>query len=101
MGAQAQSTFAALERLARDHHELDALWQEVDDGLASAETAAPSGLDCERVEHFVNAFLAHHGAEDQVIAPMAGLLLQNDDLAAIGDSMAARRGTTWAALGAR
>ena len=45
--------------------------------------------------------MGHHEAEHQLLLPAAQRLLQPDDLKALGEGMAARRGTTWAALGQR
>ena len=99
--AQAPAVATALERLQRDHGELDALWRDVDAALTRAGQQRPAAADHECAQRFVDSFLTHHGIEEQIIAPAAALVLREDDLAAIGASMAARRGTTWSALGAR
>jgi hemerythrin-like domain-containing protein len=97
----AQETALTLERLERDHPVLDDLWVQVRAALVHADSSAPTDAHCACAEQFVGTFLAHHGVEDQIITPIAEQALQPDDLAAIGEAMAARRGTTWAALSQR
>jgi hypothetical protein len=90
-----------LQRLDKEHREMDTLWP-----------AARAAIDhCTRqpirpehpnlLQRFVDAFIGHHDAENRLILPMAQLALQPIDLAEIGESMAARRGLTWAALSSK
>lgn len=99
--AQAPAAAAALRRLQRDHGDLDALWLDVDAALGRAAQQRPAAADQQCAQRFVGSFLTHHGIEEKVIGPVAALVLRDDDLAAIGASMAARRGTTWSALAGR
>ncbi len=99
--AQAHETALTLDRLEHDHPVLDDLWAQVRAALVHADSAAPTDAHCACAEQFVGTFLAHHGVEDQIITPIAERALRPDDLAAIGDAMAARRGTTWSALSQR
>lgn len=98
LGGGVQQATEALDRLGHDHPQLDDLWLQVRGALAHADRAAPTDAHCRVAEQFVDSFIAHHGVEDQIITPVATLALQPDDLAALGAAMAARRGTTWAAL---
>lgn len=88
----------ALDRLAHDHAQFEDLWGRVRAALRHADQARPSADHLACVEQFVGSFIHHHQAEDQTIGQAAPLLLQPQDLAEIGAAMAARRGTTWAAL---
>jgi hemerythrin-like domain-containing protein len=88
----------ALERLAQEHLRLDDLWARVREVLHHADRAAPSPAQVKVVGEYVDSFIGHHAIEDRVIAPVARDVLQAEDLAGIGEAMAARRGTTWAAL---
>ncbi|MDZ7652759.1 MAG: hemerythrin domain-containing protein [Burkholderiaceae bacterium] len=88
----------ALGVLERDHLQLEDQWGRMQAALAHAETAMPTAEHCAVADDFVDRFITHHEIEDQIVAPVAQRALTADDLAAIGASMAARRGTTWAAL---
>lgn len=88
----------ALDRLHGDHDHLDDLWARVRDALQRADQAVPTAQDSAVAGEFVDRFITHHGIEDQIILPAAQLALQPDDLTAIGEAMAARRGTTWSRL---
>jgi hemerythrin-like domain-containing protein len=98
---QVSSTVRALDRLQRDHGELDALTAEVQSILRHADRVAPDDAQQATVARFIDGYLIHHGTEDELIAPVAQLALQPQDLADIGEAMAARRGTRWSALAAR
>ncbi len=94
----ASETTRALDRLAHDHDHLDDLWQRVRGMLASLSARAPASSEIDDAGRFVDEFLTHHGIEDRLIAPVATIALRPRDLIDIGESMAARRGTTWSAL---
>jgi len=93
-----EQTIQALDRLERDHPIIDDLWSQVRAALVHAESSAPTDAHCACAEQFVGTFIAHHDIEDQLITPAARLALPSQDLVEIGEAMAARRGTTWAAL---
>lgn len=88
----------ALDVLERDHVRLEDQWQRVQAALVHAETAVPTLEHCAIADEFAGGFITHHEIEDQLITPVAERALTGEDLAAIGAAMAARRGTTWAAL---
>jgi hypothetical protein len=90
----------AIERLGVDHRRLDDLWGRVRDALVHADHAPPTAEHASSVDEFVGGFIAHHAVEEEIITPAARQVLQPQDLAEIGEAMAARRGTTWAALSA-
>lgn len=95
---EAGRAMEALDVLERDHLRLEDQWQRVQAALVHAEAAVPTLEHCAIVDEFADGFITHHEIEDQVVSPVAQRALTADDLAAIGASMAARRGTTWAAL---
>jgi hypothetical protein len=80
---------------------MEGLWHGVRAALRHAETARPTAEQCGGVEQFVASFIHHHEAEDRALGHAAEIVLTPHDLAEIGEAMAARRGTTWAALSAR
>jgi hemerythrin-like domain-containing protein len=87
-----------LQRLDGEHREMDRLWPAVRDAIEHCATRMIHPDHPGLLQRFVGAFIGHHDAENAIILPTAQLALQPVDLAEIGDSMAARRGTTWAAL---
>jgi hemerythrin-like domain-containing protein len=95
---EADQTVHALDRLARDHSLLEDLWDRVRAALRHADQSTPTTEHVACAEEFVGRFIQHHYAEDLTVGHAASLLLQPSDLAEIGAAMAARRGTTWAAL---
>ncbi|MFN8820312.1 MAG: hemerythrin domain-containing protein [Betaproteobacteria bacterium] len=99
--AEAQELGAIMERLDHDHDQMDGLWLAARDALDHCAQAPirPGHADC--FGRFIDSFMGHHEAEHQLLLPAAQRLLQPDDLKALGEGMAARRGTTWAALGQR
>lgn len=94
----ADQTAQALDRLADDHPLLEDLWDRLRAVLRHADRARPTDDDMACAEQFVGSFIHHHQAEDLTVGRAANELLLPEDLAAIGAAMAARRGTTWAAL---
>jgi hemerythrin-like domain-containing protein len=98
--ADAGQALLALDRLERDHPVIDDLWIQVRAALVHADKAMPTAAHCACADEFVDAFITHHTIEDQVIMRAAAAALQPQDMAEIGEAMARRRGTTWAALSA-
>jgi len=96
--AGADQALQAMRRLADVHGEIEALWTPLRAALEHTERQAPTAEHLASVNRYVERFVHHHGIEDQIILPVARGALEPADLAAIGESMAARRGTTWAAL---
>jgi hemerythrin-like domain-containing protein len=95
---EAGRAMEALDVLESDHPRLEDQWQRVQAALVHTEAAVPTLEHCAIADEFADGFIAHHAIEDQIIMPVAERTLTTDDLAAIGAAMAARRGTTWAAL---
>lgn len=100
-GADGERLSTVLRRLDNEHREMGAHWPEVREAIdhCARQPIKPDhpGL----LQRFVDAFIGHHDAENPLILPMAQLALQPVDLAEIGDSIAARRGLTRAALGGK
>jgi hypothetical protein len=62
------------------------------------DTQPPTEAHQAAAAEFVDRFLHHHHAEDQLLSGVAREVLSATDLAEIGAAMAARRGTTWARI---
>lgn len=91
-GSEARRLVEMTDRVAREHRELDAVWQTLRTQLAgiAAGNAAALLADC------VNGFIAlnerHIAFENGEILPLAERCLDAARLRAIGESMRARRG---------
>jgi hemerythrin-like domain-containing protein len=93
-----RKTLALITQLEDDEQALLRLWRLVDTALGCMKTQAPTEAQHAAAAEFVDRFLHHHHAEDQLLSGMARDMLTEADLAEIGAAMAARRGTTWAKL---
>lgn len=91
-------TLALITELEHDEPELLRLWRRVDSALGCMDTHAPTDAQQAAAAEFVNRFLHHHHAEDQLLTGVAREVLTEADLAEIGEAMAVRRGTTWAQM---
>lgn len=98
-GSDGKSIAEALDRLHRDHEVLDAQWREAREALDHCMVQPPRADEPIVINRFVDSYIAHHGTEDELILPIAQLALPATEFIAIGESMAARRATTWSALG--
>lgn len=97
--AEAQELVSIMERLDRDHGRIDDLWHDARGALDHCLYAPIRPEHADSFGRFIDSFLGHHDAENQLLLPAAQRLLQPADLKALGEAMAARRGTTWATLG--
>ncbi len=89
---------AALDRLENEHVELGKLWQQVRATLLAIEAGQPALLDRGLVQRFANSYREHCEIEDTVIAAALQRCLAGEDLDALGQSMAERRGVDWTHL---
>jgi hemerythrin-like domain-containing protein len=79
--------------IASEHRAMDKEWTElraVLQEISAGEKAAV--LDALDVDRFVKLYQSHIAVEEASVYPLAEMLLSNEDLAAIGASMAQRRG---------
>ncbi len=89
---------AALDRLQNDHVELSKLWQEVRTTLLTIEAGQPVLLDRGLVQRFASTYREHCEIEDTIVATALQRCLAGEDLDALGQSMAERRGVDWTHL---
>lgn len=84
--------------LKQDHQQLDRLWE----GLAPALKKPPAdGFDAtfrEQAETFCRLYREHIQRENREFLPIAASSLSRQQLGAIGEAMAARRGVRYSAL---
>lgn len=79
--------------ISNEHRAMDREWTELRSVLqeiSAGEKAAV--LDALDVDRFVKLYEAHIAVEEAGVYPLAEMLLSSEDLAAIGASMAQRRG---------
>lgn len=85
---------ALLERLRREHGELDALWSEMRARLEAVTRGEDPGITSEATALFAKAYDRHIEIEEASLFPLARRLLDPASVCKLGASMAARRGVT-------
>ena len=100
-GRRRATVRSLMHRLQDDHAAAGKLWQPLDEQLAEVQRGGRCGPDQDAIGKLVDQFLAHRKAEEEALLALVQSVLQPDDLTAIGESMAARRGLTWKQLNAR
>lgn len=96
--ADGERLSTVLQRLDNEHRAMDDLWPATRSAIEHCTRQPIKPDHPSLLQRFVDAFIGHHDGENLLILPMAQLALQPVDLVEIGESMAARRGLTWAAL---
>jgi len=81
-----------VRQLKQDHHEIEKAWLKLREALEVIAHGDSAPLDELEVSRFCGMYHAHMAAEDANLIPLAQLLLSVEALAALGRSMAARRG---------
>jgi len=81
-----------LRRLRRDHEELEALWSAMRMRLQRLADGTETQLDAYAAEAFVEHYHRHIALEEAELLPLAHRVLDAAAVAAVGASMAARRG---------
>jgi len=81
-----------VHRLRQEHHQLDALWQQLAPLLARPATLTDHDAFAALVEEFVSAYRSHIAQENDELLEMARHILGRDELKKIGVRMAERRG---------
>jgi pyridoxamine 5'-phosphate oxidase len=96
MAASSMGRGSSLTRLVADlvneHRAMHRAWIELRAVLQMVAAGESAALEARTVERFARPYLAHLTLEEVNLFPLAELVLSRDDLAAIGASMAARRG---------
>jgi hemerythrin-like domain-containing protein len=91
-GADEAPLAALLERLRREHGELDALWKEMREALEAVAGGHGGAITADAALRFARAYETHLALEEASLFPLARRLLEAPALDALGASMAARRG---------
>jgi len=78
--------------LAREHREMHRAWSGLRPVLQAIAAGERAALDPRAVNRFARLYTAHIALEETSVFPLAETLLSREDFAAIGASMAQRRG---------
>ena len=93
-GADVALVGALVERLRREHVELDALWSEMRSRLEGVARGNYSGVTPDAATLFTRSYERHMEIEEASLFPLARRLLDAPTIAVLGLAMAARRGVT-------
>jgi len=78
--------------VVREHREMDWAWSRLRTVLQEIAAGKRAALDSRAVNRFAMLYTAHIRFEEDSVFPLAETLLSREDFAAIGASMARRRG---------
>ena len=87
-----------VHNLKREHQELDRLWGRIAADLKSLPKEGFSDEFRQEAREFCRLNREHVATENARLLPMASALLSQQDLGALGETMAARRGARYSAL---
>lgn len=82
---------AVIDELEREHATMDAQWQRLRAGLNAIARMGGRTLDAEDVDRFAWLYRRHMDRETAVVLPFAREALSQEQQAALGERMAARR----------
>ncbi|MEI7446340.1 MAG: hemerythrin domain-containing protein [Burkholderiales bacterium] len=82
---------ALVTRLAREHRELESLWDRIEPALRRLGRGKAAELDAQAVEQLVSAYIAHARFEEAAVLPLADRMLKTGDRAALSLGLAMRR----------
>ncbi|MBI1964890.1 MAG: hemerythrin domain-containing protein [Betaproteobacteria bacterium] len=80
--------------IANEHRVMDREWTEMRAVLQEISAGENVALDTLDVDRFIKLYQSHIAVEEASVYPLAKMLLSSEDLAAIGASMAQRRGNS-------
>lgn len=92
---QHPAVLALTDRLLQEHQGMAAAWQHLRPALVALTETRTTTLDDDTVATFITAYASHIETENGELLPLAAQLLPPADLAAIGASMAQRRGVVF------
>lgn len=91
-GAERDKVLALIERLTRDHREVEHAWSQLAPQVHAVARGRDGALDAERIAAFVARYRGHAEHEEKVLLPLASTILRRDGnhMAALGLSLHAR-----------
>ncbi|SHH52038.1 pyridoxamine 5'-phosphate oxidase [Massilia sp. CF038] len=75
-----------------EHHQMDAMWQNLHEALSGIANASAATLNASEVQRFVHMYSGHMEREESHVAPMAKRLFSAQQMAQLGQAMQLRRG---------
>jgi pyridoxamine 5'-phosphate oxidase len=91
-GEDAATLQALAPTILQDHKDMDAMWQDLHEQLASIADGSAAQLSASIVGRFVQRYLSHMEREESIIAPMALRLFDAQQMEQLGQAMRQRRG---------
>ncbi|HEY0064606.1 MAG TPA: pyridoxamine 5'-phosphate oxidase [Telluria sp.] len=79
-------------QILSEHHQMDAIWQNLHEQLKGIADGGAATLNAGEVRRFVDMYSAHMEREESFIAPMAKRIFSATQMASLGEAMQARRG---------
>lgn len=88
-GHEAVQVKGMIERLVREHRQIEAQWKLLEPGMKAAAKGAASAVDDELLDELVSAYLQHARFEEEQFLPLAKTILSRDGkhMAALGVSL--------------
>jgi len=90
-GDEAGLVLSLIARLAREHRELEALWDRLEPAMRRLGRGKPAELDAQVVEQLVSGYLAHARFEEASVLALAQRILTSGDRSALALGLAMRR----------
>ncbi|MES2127683.1 MAG: pyridoxamine 5'-phosphate oxidase [Pseudomonadota bacterium] len=91
-GEDAQLLASLVPQILAEHHQMDALWQDLHEQLVQIASGAATALSAPAVTRFTDTYSAHMACEEAQVAPMAKRLFTPDQMLELGQAMQRRRG---------
>ena len=91
-GEDAATLQALAPVILQEHKDMDAMWQDLHEQLASIADGSGTHLSASIVRRFVQCYHGHMEREEGIVAPMALRLFDPDQMARLGGAMRRRRG---------
>lgn len=84
-----------IEQLLGEHGYLHSRWNAIRDDLLAYSRGEIDGITASELQEFARLYREHAAREEQWLFPTASRLISEDELAAAGKRMAARRGSKY------
>jgi hemerythrin-like domain-containing protein len=91
---QSQKLADIVQRLKREHEQLDALWEQLEPLLAKPSAIEDTAAFQALTQRFAGAYRDHARKENEEVLDVAQHLFGSDELRVLGHSMAERRGVS-------
>ncbi len=85
--ADAELAQQQIDRLVREHRDLEALWSEIEPAIRRIARGKPAALDSQRARLLAERYLAHAAFEEREFLPLAKRILSKNAMSALGLSL--------------